>query len=108
MHSVSSASPTVRNLLTRPTSGLDISWQWNAAIQVFLMCLCLMEAHKRIGHVYDQQLIDWVFVVVPAAFVPGQIWYAFRPNTKAYGRFGERFWIICMTLVLCMGMLTTR
>jgi hypothetical protein len=86
--------------------------------QLVTMGLALVTGYDRINRVYDQQLIDRCFWILPAIFVTGQIWFLVRaaqhktpdstPILKSYTAFSQRFWVACVTLLLVFSSLTSR
>ena len=112
-------APTMRNLLTRPTADLNISLGWHILSQVIAMSLAIYMGLVRRDHVADRQMVNLFLIIMPSAFLLGLVWFLPRllsqknPESQAvirsgYIRFGERFWVSCITVLGVFCTLTTR
>ncbi len=83
------------------------------------MGLALYMGFVRRDHTYDRSLVNSVLGIMPVAFLFGMAWFMPRlltakdPASKemirmGYVRFGERFWVSCITILVAFCLLTPR
>jgi hypothetical protein len=89
-----------------------------SCIQMAFLLLVLVFGAHRLHQVCDALLIRECLWILPTAFLLGHLFFARKifwaeeplssKSWMSYRSFSERFWLICMVLLLVIGQLSPR
>ena len=114
---MSVAASSVTSSATSPNTQAIRFISFRLGIQLLFMGMAIVVGYQRLNSVYDVTLVREALWMIPIVFLLGQAWYSIRALRTgladrdllvSYRAFSERYWIVCATLTLVFGSLTTR